>query len=148
MLVVLDTNVIVSATLSRSGAPAELVRRWRNKAFEVATSPQQWEEIERTFTYPRVQKALKLSPGELEEFFGFFRSNAVLVEPSITLYIIPEDPDDNRIVECAVAAGASYIVSGNTKHLGKLGSYEGIRILEPPQFLALLDVEGQERSNL
>lgn len=52
------------------------------------------------------------------------------------------DPDDNRVLECAVAAGSRYIVSGD-RDLLNLGSYAGIPILRVSDFLALLDAPQQ-----
>jgi putative PIN family toxin of toxin-antitoxin system len=48
---------------------------------------------------------------------------------------ICRDPNDDMILECAVASGAQVIVSGD-KDLLVLGSYQGIRIMNPPEFLA------------
>jgi predicted nucleic acid-binding protein len=60
----------------------------------------------------------------------------------VTLDIIKEDPPDNRILECAVAAGADFIVTGD-KDLLRLGRYDSIRILSPSD---LLDIaQGQAR---
>jgi predicted nucleic acid-binding protein len=50
---------------------------------------------------------------------------------------VKEDPDDNRILECALAAGAEVIVSGDG-HLLRLTAYEGIAILTPRDFLGTL----------
>ena len=47
---------------------------------------------------------------------------------------VREGPDDNRILECALAADADVIVSGD-RHLLKLGAHEGITILTPRDFL-------------
>lgn len=47
---------------------------------------------------------------------------------------MPDDPDDDRILECAVAAGAQVLVSGD-KHLLRLGAFEGIRIVPVAEFL-------------
>ena len=58
-------------------------------------------------------------------------------EPDVKLNIIEEDPSDNKYLECAVSAGAQYIVSGD-KHLLGLRSYQGVEILTPAAFLALL----------
>jgi len=51
-----------------------------------------------------------------------------------SLAIIKDDPDDDRVLECAVAGHADYIVSGD-RHLLKLGSYDSIPILTVRQFL-------------
>lgn len=139
MRVVLDTNVILSSTLSQSGPPAEIIRRWYNREFEVALSSPLLAEIARTFTYPRIQKSLKLSPEELERFLQTLRSSTILVEPTVTLQVIEDEPD-NRVLECAVAAQADYIVSGNTRHLVALQTYEGIAIVTPATFLAILQL--------
>lgn len=46
------------------------------------------------------------------------------------------DPDDDRILAAAVAAGADVLVSGDTKHLLPVGSYGGVRIARPQDLLA------------
>jgi putative PIN family toxin of toxin-antitoxin system len=62
---------------------------------------------------------------------------AEYVEPLQQIRAIPEDPDDDRILECAVAAGARYIITGD-RHLLKLIRYEDIEIVNADQFLDLL----------
>jgi predicted nucleic acid-binding protein len=59
------------------------------------------------------------------------------VTPRRRVNAVKEDPDDNRIVECALAAGADTIVSGDG-HLLRLGGFEGISILNPREFLRTL----------
>ncbi|HEX8228447.1 MAG TPA: putative toxin-antitoxin system toxin component, PIN family, partial [Chloroflexia bacterium] len=66
---------------------------------------------------------------------------AIFVHPTVPIDAIASDPDDNKFLECAVAGGADYIVSGD-KHLLSLGEYEGIRILSPADFLRVLE-QGQ-----
>jgi uncharacterized protein len=56
------------------------------------------------------------------------------VEPPETLSVIAEDPDDNRVLECAVQGEAEVIVTGD-KHLLKLANYQGISIVSVRQFL-------------
>jgi uncharacterized protein len=81
----------------------------------------------------------------LERKFGFSRDEvaetraqvkamARTVTPSVQLAVIKEDPDDNRILECAVSAGADYIVTGD-KDLLRLGRYDAIAILTVADFL-------------
>jgi predicted nucleic acid-binding protein len=47
--------------------------------------------------------------------------------------IIKEDLEDNKILECALTAGADFIVSGD-KHLQELGNYKKTKILTPREF--------------
>jgi uncharacterized protein len=65
-------------------------------------------------------------------------SIAHLVEPKETLHVIGEDPDDDLVLECAVAGRADTIVSGD-RHLLTLASFPGISIMRVRQFLALIE---------
>ena len=64
------------------------------------------------------------------------------VTPTQALEVIKEDPDDNRILECASAAKSDYIVSED-KDLLRLGTYSGIRVVNVSDFLSI--VQGQSR---
>lgn len=141
MIVILDTNVIISSLLSSKGAPAEIIRRWEAGEFDVATSPPLINELVRVLTYERVRKYLKFSDEEIDTFLKRLRTTATVVDPEITVEVVQDDPDDNRVLECALVGGASYIVSGNT-HLLELKEYRQIVILNPVGFLAALKLEG------
>ena len=56
------------------------------------------------------------------------------VTPKRTLDGVKDDPDDNRILECAAEAGSDCIITED-KHLLRLGSFEGIRIQRASDFL-------------
>ncbi len=138
MIVVLDTNVVVSALLSAEGAPAEIMRRWEAGAFDVAISPALLGELERVLRYERITKYFQEPLEKIDWLLERFRTVGILVEPELRLDVVAEDSDDDRVIECAVAARARYIVSGD-KHLLELGEYAGIVILNPVGFLALLE---------
>jgi putative PIN family toxin of toxin-antitoxin system len=139
MIVVLDTNVIISAVLSPAGTVAEIINQWEQEAFAVATSAALIEELRRALTYERVRKFIKLTAEELERLLRFYARTAVVVESEITLAVVQEDPDDNRVLECALASQASYIVTGDG-HLLELEEFDGITILSPAGFLTLLQL--------
>jgi uncharacterized protein len=65
---------------------------------------------------------------------------ALVVEPNVVLDIVGEDPDDNRVLECAVTGEANYVVTGD-RHLLKFGSIEGIPILTTRQFMDIVEAE-------
>ncbi|MGD2143726.1 MAG: putative toxin-antitoxin system toxin component, PIN family [Anaerolineae bacterium] len=139
MIVVLDTNVIISALLSPGGPPAEIINHWEADRFEVVTSPPLLGELERALQYPRVKKYLKRSQDEVAAFTRRFKRVTIIVEPDLTLEVIEEDPSDNRVLECAVAGGASYIASGD-EHLLQVKTHQDVVILNPAGFLTLLDL--------
>jgi hypothetical protein len=139
MIVDLDTNVIVSALLSPGGPPAEIINRWEADQFEVVTSLPLLSELERALQHPRVRKYLKSSPDEAGAFIARFGRVATVVQPRLTLHVIEDDPADNRLLECAAAGGAAYIITGDD-HLLQLKKYKDIVILSPAGFLTLLDL--------
>jgi putative PIN family toxin of toxin-antitoxin system len=82
------------------------------------------------------------TPEEVVEAKQIIGVAARTVQPAVQLDVIKDDPDDDRILECAVSAGSDYIVTGDG-HLLRLGVYNGIRILNVSDFLSL--VQGQAR---
>lgn len=90
-------------------------------------------------TFYRVCRYLKLDfdPQAVDAFIAQLLPNILLTEPEIHIQHISDDPDDNRVLECTVAAGANYIISGD-KHLLKLKQYQGISILTATEFLRLI----------
>ncbi len=137
MIVVLDTNVVISALLSPSGPPAEIIKHWEADHFDVVTSPPLLGELKRALQYLRVKRCLDRSPDEVAAFTERFRGVATVVEPDFTLEVIEDDPADNSVPECAVAGGACCIVTGNT-HLLNMRMYKEIAILKPAAFLTVV----------
>ena len=68
------------------------------------------------------------------QFEQKLEDNANLVDPDFELNAVTDDPDDNRVLECAVAGNADLIVSGD-RHLLRIGSYTGIAIVSVRQFI-------------
>jgi predicted nucleic acid-binding protein len=61
---------------------------------------------------------------------------ASIVEPTTKVSVIEQDETYNRILECAVEAKADVLVTGNLRHIRPLGSFQGIEILTPREFLS------------
>jgi putative PIN family toxin of toxin-antitoxin system len=140
MRLVLDTNVLISALLSSSGPPAEIIRRWGGEEFDVATSPALIAELRRALNYPKVKKFVKLSGAALETWLRRFALIAVVVEPEERIKIVRADDADNRVLECALAAGAAFVVTGD-EHLLALHEYEGVTIASPAEFISWLSAQ-------
>ena len=62
-----------------------------------------------------------------------------MIAPTERITVVTAKDDDNRILECAAAARAEFLVTGDKEHLLPLGSYRGTRIVTPAQFLDLLE---------
>ena len=143
MRVVLDTNVIISAAISPASPPAQIHLAWNEGRFELLVSPDLLAEYRRALGYERVRERHRKSDDELDALVLDYELAGVVVEPEEELDIVTADPDDNRVLECAVAGTASHIVSGD-RHLLTMGEYEEIPILDPRAFLTLLEDEAPE----
>lgn len=61
-----------------------------------------------------------------------------LVFPTLRLPGITPDPDDEMVVECAVAGLADFLVTGDKKHLLPLREVRGVRVVAVNEFLAMM----------
>ncbi len=133
IVVTADTNIYISA-LQFGGVPLQFLNQARGGAFRLAVSPALNREIRgvlgEKFAWPQLR---------LDEAFARLARFTDLVHPTRTIDAVPDDPDDNRILECAVASASAYIVTGD-HHLLRLGSYDGIAILRAAEFLTLLPI--------
>jgi hypothetical protein len=129
--VVLDTNVWVSIFLQKILAD-EFSRA--NKNLTVYISEEIILEISKVLLYPKIAKILRKANINEKEILEAIKEKSILVKPKVKLNIIEEDVEDNKILECAEAAGAVFVVSGD-KHLLKLGTFRKTRVLSPREFL-------------
>jgi putative PIN family toxin of toxin-antitoxin system len=136
MRLVLDTNIYVSNLISEKGNPAKIVRWWLEGEFDVLVSQPIIDEILRVTDYERIKKKYAKVRENRLEYVALIAEQALWTEPRQRLDVVVSDESDNRYVECAVAGGAQYIVSGD-EHLLELVEYEGIRVLTPAAFVAL-----------
>jgi uncharacterized protein len=130
--VVLDTNVFISATLFK-GIPGRLLELAISGSFRVVTSPTLLDELDE-----KLRGKFRLPSANADQVRTDLEEFCEVVSTVNRLAIIRDDPDDDRILECAVAGRADYIVSGD-RHLLKLGSYDGIAILTIRQFLSRIN---------
>jgi len=140
MRIVIDTNVVVSSFLSPTGGPARIFELLNQEAFELLLSEAILEEWKAALNYPKIQKLHQLNEAEIAEIIAGFRLIGTLVEPAIIPPVVINDPDDDKFIECAVAGGAEYIISGD-KHLNSIREYHGILLLTPAVLLALFHPE-------
>jgi uncharacterized protein len=128
--IVLDANVIVSA-LVFGGVPRGVLELVEAGQCELFYSAPIQTEVRRVlaekFDWPQAM---------IDEVLPVVWSMGKLVAPRITLNAVPADPDDNRILECAVEARAQALVSGD-RPLLDLQDYKSIPIVTPRQFLEL-----------
>jgi len=130
MKVVFDTNVVVSACFWR-GAPFDSLTLWGQGVVMAAVSPPLLAEYAETLQELR----LDYPDRECVDWVTALLDAAELVFPVDRATGATPDPFDEMVLECAIAAGADLIVSGDKKHILPLGSYRDIPIVNPAEFL-------------
>jgi putative PIN family toxin of toxin-antitoxin system len=129
--VVLDTNIIVSASLRPEGAPATIVELALLGTFTVYLSPNVLGEYREVLARPKFSRQIERITVLLEGI----EEVAVVVMPDRRIEISP-DEEDNRLLECAEAAEADFLVTGNRKHFPE--SFGATRVVAPRDFLTEL----------
>jgi putative PIN family toxin of toxin-antitoxin system len=113
----------------RRGKPYQILRMALDGAINLTVSQQILDEMADVLA-----RKFDATPEEIAEATLIARAAARVVAPAVQLDVITEDPADNRILECAMAAGSDYIVTGD-KDLLRLGTYDSIKILKVSDFL-------------
>lgn len=139
MRVVLDTNVFISSVLVSKGYPAKILDAWRKDSFDLLVSPKIVAEVTDVLRRPRIRKKHDWSDEEIDGFIEGLVASAIVVSGGLEVKVIKDDPDDDKYLACAEEGGADYIISGD-RHLRKLGSYEGIKIVSPREFWEILKI--------
>lgn len=128
---VIDTNVVVSAALNPEGLQ-------RTVLLLATTKPARWyvsnpimEEYSAVLARPelKIRKSLRL------QFIQLIKNHTYSVTPS-QLPQVTTDPDDNIFLECADAARADYLVTGNQRHFPKF--WKKTKIIHSREFLDII----------
>jgi len=129
---VLDTNVLISAALSSSGAPAELLHRWRGGDFELIGSAKLIDELSGVLRRPKFKNLIEAAT--IREFVAVFAGRATLVQDP-TPKRVAHDVDDDYLI--ALARGAADILVTGDKPILALRITD-LPILSPRAFLEVL----------
>ncbi len=126
--VVIDTNIYISA-LVFGGTPQRVFDVIQSDGLVLYLSDFIKDEVTGTLS-----KKFNWTRHEVQTFLPPLWKRCVLVKPTVRLRVC-SDPDDDHVLECAVAAGADYLVTGNTKHFPL--SYGSTKVITARQFLTL-----------
>jgi len=128
---VLDTNIYISGLLFPKGNPRSILTRAESGEFLIFTSAAIQAETERILL-----EKFRLSQEEVAFACGKLWRFSLVVEAAVKVEAC-DDPDDDKVLECALAAKADYIVSGDNDLL-RLVAFQGIPIVRVRAFLDLL----------
>jgi uncharacterized protein len=127
--IVLDTNILVSAGLKPEGLEARVLSMvWTGDLIPLATE-WTWAEYERVLRrdkFAAIQVWAESTLRRLERHLHWCVSHQRLS--------IATDENDNRFLECAVAGGAAFLLTGNTRHFP--AEFSGVQVRNARAFLS------------
>lgn len=131
MRLVLDTNAAVSGLLWH-GNPGKLIDAAQAGSLILCTSAPLLAESHGVLGREKFAKHLQVRGLTATQIFEGYAALTTVVVPAIIPTVIVDDPDDDAVLACAVAAKVDLVVSGDP-HLVKLVQYEGIPIVTPAE---------------
>jgi uncharacterized protein len=133
--VVLDTNVLISAILF-GGKPREALEAAIKGQYSLYISEALIDELRDVLMRPK----FGFSAQAVEVIIAELVSITELVEPTKHINVVVEDPEDDRVLECALEAAAHFVVTGDS-HLIRIAEYSKIIIIEPDRFLEIIQAD-------
>ena len=124
--VVLDTNILINALITKGTPPDNLYQAWLNGEIEVVMTAAQIAEIRDVLVRPRLKRFIHTDEAvaivENIDEYALVLTDAPVVD-------ISPDPNDNPILAAAIAGKVDLIVSGDKKHMVALREVQGIPVL-------------------
>ena len=128
---VIDTNVVVSAAVKPEGLQRTVV-------LLAMTKPARWyvsDPILSEYAMVIARPELKIHRSIRQQLLQLIKNHTRMVTPS-RVPQVTSDPDDNIFVECADAARADYLVTGNQRHFPKF--WKNTKIISSSEFLSVI----------
>ncbi len=129
MRVVFDTNVLISATLWNESSAQKILHKLIEEDYDIFLSLEIIEEYKKV-----LKRDFDYTEDEINNFISIIMQFSNIIEPDTTIEVIEDDPEDNRILECAVSASADFILSYD-KHLLILKEFNNIKIIKPEELI-------------
>jgi len=131
-VVVFDTNILLSALLSPLGNPSKCLKIAKTDMIQSVTCQEIIDEFQEKLT-----SKFKYSTSESQKIINDFLDYSTIVKITNKLDIVEKDPDDNKIIECAIIGRATHIITGDKKHLLPMEKYQQILIVNATNFLQI-----------
>ncbi|MDE0029214.1 MAG: putative toxin-antitoxin system toxin component, PIN family [Deltaproteobacteria bacterium] len=133
MRIVLDTNILISALITKGTPPDLLYQAWLRGEIELVTSLAQLSEMAQVLARPRLRRFVDAD--EAAAIVENIGARAV-VQRELPVVDLSADPDDNPILATAIDGKADLLVTGDKKHLLALGVVEGIPVVTAREALS------------
>ncbi len=143
VVVLIDTNIWVSALINPRGHPAQVVNAWLDGRFDVVLSLPLLQELVEVLHRPRIRHKRHIAEQDVQRLIDLLSEQAIRVELQGNLRLC-RDPDDDLVVETAVLGQARYAITRDDDlkadaDLVKQMQARGIIVLSVGQFLRLVE---------
>jgi uncharacterized protein len=128
---VVDTNIVVSAALKPDGLQRTILLLAIIKPARLYVSNAIFTEYQAVLSRPEFQ----IRKGLRQQLLDLLRKRAYLVNP-VRRIQVANDPEDDKFIECADAARADYLVTGNVRHFPRF--WKNTKIVTSREFLSLV----------
>jgi len=125
--VTFDTNVLLSATLWDGSVAQKVLFDCIQRDIKIYSSPEILAEYRKV-----LKRDFEFTDEEIGEILGTVMKVINIIEPNEKVNIVKNDPDDNKIIECAIASKSQYLITYD-KELLKIKEYQGIKIITPEE---------------
>lgn len=132
----MDTNTLISSQLWK-GNEWEIFKSAIREEIELILSKEIIDEFEEVLSRDYFIEKIKERNLNVDGIKANILRVVTLIKPTEKIEIIDKDPDDNKVLECALEGEAKYIVSGDI-HLLNLKRFRGIEIVTSRRFLEIL----------
>ena len=129
--IVIDTNIVVSAALKPDGLQRTVLLMAITKPARLYVSDAILAEYREVLS----RSELRIRKGLRQQLLQLVRSHAHLVAPLHSLQV-SKDPDDNKFIECADAAQADYLVTGNQRHFPRF--WKKTKVITSREFINIV----------
>jgi uncharacterized protein len=128
---VIDTNILVSAALKPDGLQRTVLVLSITKPARLYVTEDILVEYREVLARPE----FKIRKGHRQQLLQFIQNHAQLITPARVLQVA-KDPDDNKFLECADAARADYLVTGNQRHFPKF--WKQTKVITSGEFIGIV----------
>ncbi|MGV8168978.1 MAG: putative toxin-antitoxin system toxin component, PIN family [Candidatus Nanoarchaeia archaeon] len=135
--ITLDTNILVSGSFW-TGDSFKILELADNSSILLILSADILNEYYDVLQREEILKKTRKKNLTISKTVFAVINSSIIVESQTKIDIIKEDPDDNKIIECAKEGNADYIITKD-EHLLKLKDFEGIKIVKPDEFLGIFE---------
>ena len=119
------------------GKPAEIIKSAEAQNVSIFLSEEIVAEITQVLTYPKIKNVYKTLGLQSQDLIEAVLKSAKFIKVTKKLHVVEEHPADDKFIECAKAANADYIISGD-KHLLKVACYKKTQIVSVSAFIQII----------